>query len=438
MREHEGLLHGIRVIDLTTYPRMPYEPTGVEGQAPRGSKDEEALPPERLTHAPFLGQAGFCAKLLADMGASVVMIERPSGTSEQDRGESYKNNCFRKSLALFEYHNANKLGITLDIKKEEGKEIFRRLTSNTDVVVEAFDPGGLEGLGLGFDVLSEVNPRLILASITGFGQVGPKSHYKSCDLVASAFGGQMYVTGSPSTPPLRAYGEQSSYAASLFAAVAIMLALRRRHKSRRGEHLDISAQEAVASTLDHVLVRYFHDHVIAERQGNLAWNNSSFIICCKDGHFLINIGTQWETLVELMASEAMTGDLMEDRWEDERYRFEHIDHVISVVERWAKNYSRQELFELGQSMRFPWAPVMKPEETLKCPQLKERRFFTEIEQGRSGPIVLYPGTPYAFNHARPKEWKRAPLTGEDNAKVYRDGIGLTEMEIKRLISLKVI
>ena len=114
----------------------------------------------------------------------------------------------------------------------------------------------------------EINPRVILVSVTGFGQNGPKSNYKSCDLVASASGGQMYVSGSPSSSPLKPFGEQSHYIASLFAAVGIMLALRKRVRMGKGEHIDISIQEAVASTLDHVMVRYFYEQIISKRQEN--------------------------------------------------------------------------------------------------------------------------------------------------------------------------
>ena len=122
----------------------------------------------------------------------------------------------------------------------------------------------------------------------------------------------MSVSGSPSTPPLKPYGEQSFYTASLFAAIGILLALRRRTRTGKGEHLDISIQEAVVSTLDHVLVRYFSEGVIPGRQGSLHWNRSFFISPCQDGHILLNTSQGWETLVEWMASEGMAGDLREE------------------------------------------------------------------------------------------------------------------------------
>src|SRR4030043_1096391 len=175
---------------------------------------------------------------------------------------------------FFLHNNTNKLGITLNLEHSEGKRIFRRLVDRVDVVVESFSPGYLKDLGLSFEILSGTNPKLILVSVTGFGENGPRSQYKSCDLIASAFGGQMYVSGSPSTPPLKAFGEQSYNTASLFAAIGILLALRKRNLSGEGEHIDISLQEAVASTLEHVMIQYFYGRIVPKRQGGVHWNNA--------------------------------------------------------------------------------------------------------------------------------------------------------------------
>ncbi|MCJ7786176.1 MAG: CoA transferase, partial [Desulfobacterales bacterium] len=170
-------------------------------------------------------KASFCSKLLADLGARVIKIERPGGDPSREMGP-FLEHLPNSERSLFFYHNnTNKLGITLNLEYKDGKEIFLKLLQNTDIVVESFPPDYLRQKGLGFDVLSRVNLKLIQVSVTGFGESGPRSQYKSCDLTASAFGGQMYVTGSPSTPPLKPFGDQSYYTASLFAAVSILLAL---------------------------------------------------------------------------------------------------------------------------------------------------------------------------------------------------------------------
>ena len=377
-------------------------------------------------------KGSFCSKLLADLGASVIKVERPQGDPSRGIGPFFKKSPQPEESLSFCYNNSNKRGITLNLEKEAGREIFLRLAKRTDVVIETFPPGTLKKLKLDFEIVREANERLILVSITGFGQQGPRSNYKSCDIVASAFGGQMYVSGFPSTPPLKPFGEQSYYAASLFAAIGILLALKRRQQSGRGEHIDVSLQEAVASTLEHVMIQYFYEKIVPKRQGSLHWNSASIILPCKDGHLLISLLQKWETLVEWMDSEAMAEDLKDERYREEEYRLKHLDHVIEVLRRWTLTHTTHELFELGQLMRFPWAPVYSPKEVLDNPQLKARGFFVNVDHPEMGTSLPYAGVPYQFSLPRPNPWKRAPLKGEDNRRVYQEELGLSEEELQEL------
>jgi crotonobetainyl-CoA:carnitine CoA-transferase CaiB-like acyl-CoA transferase len=383
-------------------------------------------------------KASFCSKLLADLGARVIKIERPGGDPSRQIGPFVGGFPHPERSLFFYYNNTNKMGLTLNLEHDEGKALFFKLLKKTDIIIETFRPGYLKEIGLGFDLLSGKNPKLILVSVTGFGENGPRSQYQSCDLVASAFGGQMYVSGSPSTPPLKAFGEQSYYTASLFAAIGILIALRKRVHTGRGEHMDISLQESVASTLDHVMVRYFYEQIIPKRQGNLHWNYSFCILSCKDGHLLMTPFQQWETLVEWMDSEGMAEDLKDERYREEEYRLRHIDHVIEVLERWTKSHTTHELFELGQLMRFPWAPTYSPKEVICNPQLKGRRFFIEVNHPEIDVSLHYPGAPYKFSSSSLDRWKRAPLIGEDNVQIYQGELGLSDEELKRLSSLGVI
>jgi len=248
----------------------------------------------------------------------------------------------------------------------------------------------------------------------------------------------MYVSGSPSTPPLKPFGEQSYYTASLFAAIGILLALRKRNHSNKGEHITISLQETVASTLDHVMVRYFYEKMVSQRQGPLSWNNASSILPCKNGYIFITLFQQWETLIEWMESEGMAEDLTDPKWSEEEYRLNHFSHMIEVLQRWTKTHTVNELFELGQLMRFPWAPVQSLKEVLSCPQLKTRKFFIDVDHPETGASFKYPGMPYQFSHFLLNQWKRAPLIGEDNIKVYQEQLSISEKELERLSSIGVI
>ena len=383
-------------------------------------------------------KASFCSRLLADMGARVIKVEKPGGDSSRSIGPFLRNSPHPERSLFFYHNNTNKLGITLNLENSIGREIFCTLLKGTDVVVETFPPGYLKNLGLGFEALCEINPRLILVSVTGFGQNGPRMNHKSCDLVASAMSGQMYVSGSPSTPPLKPFGEQSYYAASLFAAVGILLALRKRNRSGKAEHIDISLQEAATSTLEHVMIRYFYDHIIPKRQGRVYWNNAFYIAPCKDGFILVTLLHQWETLVEWMDSEGMADDLTEETWNDEQYRLQRRDHVIEVLNRWTKTHTTGELFEMGQLMGFPWAPICSAQEVVESPQLRARGLFRTTDHPEIGTSLTYPGLPYKFNAPVTKQVGRAPLIGEHNVQVLQRELGLSRREIRRLSSIGAI
>jgi benzylsuccinate CoA-transferase BbsE subunit len=383
-------------------------------------------------------KASFCTKLLADMGARVIKVEKPGGHTSRNIGPFFKDNSRSKNSIPFFYSNTNKLGITLDLENDEGQSIFSELVPNSDVVVHTFAPENLKRMGLDFEALSSRNPKLILASVTGFGQNGPRKNYKTSDLVASAYGGQMYVCGSPSASPLKSCGDQSYYAASLFAATAILLALRNRAKTGIGEQLDISLQASVTATLEHVMVRYFTEGIIFQRQESLHWNEGFVILPCKDGFIHVTLFQKWETLIEWLASEGMAEDLVDEKWQDEDYRRDHLGQVIAVLEKWTTAHTVDEIFELAQLMRFPWAPVRSPCEVCNSPQLKARKFFIEQEYAGSGKTVRYPGSPYKTSSNMDARINVAPMPGEHNEIIYQQELGLSENYLKRLYSNNVI
>ena len=327
--------------------------------------------------------------------------------------------------------------MTLNIESPRGSDIFITLIENADVLVESFPPGYLDTLSLGFDSLSQRNPRLIMASITDFGQNGPRKDFKSCELVTAAWSGQMYVSGTPSGPPIKLSGQQSDYTVSLCCTVAILLALRKRRRTGRGCHLDLSTQEAVAATLDRVMVDYFCDSIITKRQGNIYGNNLFCILPCKDGYIQLTILQNWETLLELMISEGKAEDLGDKKWQEQTYREKHFDHLMDVVGRWTKQYTKAELFELGQAMRFPWAPVESPQEVLKSPQLAARQFFIQTERAGTDRTFPFPGPPYKLSTFSPPPPQAAPLRGEHTIQILEE-LGVSRKMIEDLSKKKVI
>ena len=365
-----------------------------------------------------------CSRYLADMGMEVIRVEKPGRSSA-------------RSL-FFWATNLGKLDITLDIEVEPGQEIFKRLVESADVLVESEPPGYLEALGLGYPELGQINPRLVMASITDFGNSGPYRDYKSCDMVAGAVGGQMYVCGEPESPPLKPFGNQAYYTASIFAAIGVLLALWKRHASGRGQHIGVSLQECVAATLDHVLVRYFYEGAVAERQGSLYWNGAFRIFPCRDGYILLSLLQQWETLVEWLDSEGMAEDLTDEKWQDRDERLEQLGHIIEVLERWTRCHTVAELVEKGQLMHFPWAEVASIPRLVDSPQLRERDFFIEVEHPESGKKYKFPEAPCKLSKSPWRVGSKVPKPGEHNLDIYQGELGLSEDEIETLIRDGVI
>jgi len=383
-------------------------------------------------------KADFASKILADMGARVIKVEPPEGAAARQIGPFWQGRPHPERSLPFFYNNTGKYGITLNPERGEGREVFLRLVKGSDAVIETHPPGYLDGLDLGYKALAKANPGIILVSVTGFGQTGPKKNYRSCDLVASASGGQMHVTGMPDGPPLKMYGMQSTYASSLFSAIAILLALRRRRINGKGEWIDISLQEAVASTLDHVFPRYFYEHVIAERQGGLHWNNAFCILPCKNGFIHITLFQQWDILVEWLEKDNMADDLASPEWKNEEHRRKHYEHIVKVLGNWTQKHSVEELVELGQLMRFPWAPVHSPGEVLNSPHLEERAFFKQIELPDAKTKVWTPGLPFKSSASPIFTDRPAPMKGQDNDLIYIDELGMERDELERLVSINVI
>ena len=344
---------------------------------------DDVIPPEiGLLHGlqilDLADESGeFCGKLLADLGAEVIKIESPAVCRKQD--------------SAYIYHNQGKRRVFLDIGTESGSDSFSQMLKSADAVIESFPPGYLASIGYTYEKMCEINPRLILASLTPFGQTGPRSSWMATADVVSALGGQTALTGNANSEPVTPYGSQPFYASSLFGAVGVLLAIIERNRTGLGNHIDVSAQEVTAGMLEHVLVRYIHEGVVPRRQGNLSWNRASFIAPCKDGDILIHVSPdQWDTLVEWMAGEGMAGDLTQPKWRSVDYRFQNADHMIDVIKKWTALHTSDELFEIAQLMRMPWAMVQSPLEALCSPQLLERDFFRE-----SGG-VKWPGAPYRF------------------------------------------
>ncbi|HUI27771.1 MAG TPA: CoA transferase [Candidatus Kryptonia bacterium] len=366
----------------------------------------------------------YCGKLLADMGADVIKIEPPGGDPARAIGPFFEGTGVRatpddtRNRSLFFWHyNTNKRSVVIDLTLLDGREQFARLATTADIVVETFPPGHLDTLGLGYEQLARRNPRLSVVSLTPFGQDGPYRNWRTSDTVAQALGGMLFVNGHPDEPPLRSLGLQAYHSASTYAAMGAMLALLAREHCGRGQHVDVSIQEAVAATVEHVS-GYFHQTGAVEvRRGTLHWSRYFRVAKCRDGYVLHCSLGDWTSLIEWVKGDGKAQELAGAEWEDFNHRRRNCVRLFDVLDQWAKDYNVADLMEGAQLRRLPYAAVLSPETLPENPQLIDRGFFVPVEHPELPRTLTYPGAPYQFGESKWAIRQRPPLLGEHTNEV---------------------
>ncbi|MBI3953784.1 MAG: CoA transferase [Chloroflexi bacterium] len=406
--------------------------------------------PQALGGVRVLDLAGpigaYCGRLLAGLGADVIKVEPPEGDPMRRWPPFYHDRPHpERSLAFFHYH-LNKRGITLDLEKPQGRDLFLSLAARADLVLEGFEPGYLPALGLGFERLQQANPGLTLVSITPFGQNGPYAHYKASDLVGLAMGGVLWLAGWPDRAPMAMGASQGYFTASLLAANAAMLALHYRDLAGEGQHVDVSMEEAVALDLETSMQFYDTRGLLIRRGGHYytplnpdLGPGMRRVYTAADGYINMLVGVQrleeWTTLLSWIDSEGMAGDLTEPRYREVETVRKDIAHVQQVFEAFTSRHTRQELFE-GAHFRFPveffMAPVNTAADIAADPHLAARGFFIQVDHPELGTSLRYPGPPFRLSETPWQVRKCAPLLGEDNCQVYGTELGLSEDELQRL------
>ncbi len=387
----------------------------------------------------------FCGKILGDLGADVIKIERPSGDACRNIGSFYKDiPPPEKSLFWFAL-NANKRGITLNIENADGREIFKELVKKADFVIESFAPGYLRKLGLSYQDLNDINKKVILVSITPFGQDGPYKDYKASDLSLMAIGGFMYLNGDADRPPVRISFPQSYFLASAEAAVGALMALHGREGCGGGQHVDVSIQQGVALSLLNAPRYYNLNGVVPSRSGN-NWFRAGrkgvaiypLIYRCKDGFvsFLIFYARLLKPLVAWMAEEGMVCSLVNTDWETfdvESLDQEGFDGIAGDLAQFFRRFTKEELYEGAHKRHILLMPVSDIEDVARNRQLAAREFWMEVEHPELGDTIRYPGAFVKASETPLKIRRRAPLIGEHNEEVYQGELGIPK---ERLLFLE--
>ncbi len=375
----------------------------------------------------------FATAIFADLGAEVIKIERPGTGDDYRYGPSPKG----ETSLSFQNTNRGKRSITLDVRRPEGRELLLRLCEGADALVENFRAGFLEGIGLGPAVLQERNPRLVVASLSGFGQVGPRAGEGSYDIVAQAAGGLLAITGTEEAP-LRGGGALADFVGGLYLAVGLLAGLRDRDRTGRAPVLDLSNQDAIFAITDSAASIHEGTGQTMERVGNQHPFTAPYdAFATRDGHIAIGTASNklFRRLMEAIGRPRLGTD---ERFRSHRSRSARRKEINAVVAGWMQSRTCDEVLEvLGpEGADLPCARVARPEELVEDPQLLARGMVERHPHPTLGEVVFH-GNPLRFEGHPPRERALAPELGSDTAEILAE-VGVDAEALARLREDEVV
>jgi benzylsuccinate CoA-transferase BbsE subunit len=385
------------------------------------------------------GAAGnYCGKLFADLGADVILVEPPGGTELRHRGPHIDDRAGLETSLSFLHQNTNKRSLALNLDRPQGQNILRRLAARADLLIETGKPGAMAARGLGSEELRRGRPSLVYTSITSFGQTGPYAHYEADDLTLMAMGGLLYLAGFPDGPPIVAYGQQAYGAASLFAAIASLMAVYRAEPTGEGEYIDVSIQESVAMGLENAAQTYDLTGVVRKRSAGMVRRAGEGLYPCKDGLVYMlaaGIGETklWDNFVAWMREEGISAavEFNDPKWVDLTFLETDgaKDRFAAIFGPFALRRTKLELYDAARVRRIAMAPIATPADVLQSRQLQHRGFFVSYGADHLGKTITMPGAPYQLSRTPWRLRRPAPRLGEHNGEILAElGIGADDSE----------
>ena len=398
IKEREGALSGYRVLDLAD------------------------------------SKGAYCTKLLADLGADVIKIERPEGDPGRGTPPFVDDMPHPEKSLYFLHRNANKRGITLKLETAVGKAIFHKLVKSADVLVENSPPDYMSRMGLDYSVLSKTNPALIMASITEFGHSGPYMGRKGSNLVDFALSGIMITSGYPGKEPCLLPGSPAYDSASVHASVSIVAAIYMRGTTGQGQYIDTSVHVTSRTGLYPWIVPNYSYALNPGAPPPTSENRMGAQIYpvypCKDGFIRVIALTprQWDALMRVLGNPEV---LQTPEWRDFIYRIGNADDLYALVLEFTEKYTMLELFEAGRREGVPIAPILSMADFYNSPQTKAREYFVEVNHPVAGKAD-YPGPPYKWTETPAIIRRPAPCLGEHNEEVYCQEMGFFKDDLVAL------
>lgn len=397
----EGLLNGIRVLDLSLVLAGPY-----------------------------------CSMMLGDLGADVIKIERP-GVGDDTRQWGPPFTASGGESAYFLCVNRNKRSITVDLKKPEGIEIVKALAAKSDVCLENFKPGTTDKLGLGYEALRKVNPRIIYCSITGFGPDGPYRNRAGYDLAVSAFGGLMGITGEPEGPPVKAGVAMTDVMTGISAHGAICAALYAREKTGKGQRIDLSLLETQVGALANIASSYLISGDIPRR-----WGTAHETIVpyqgfeTKDKYVIVAVGNDqlWKRFCKVIDRPELAENPL---FRTNPLRVKNREACIGILASVMKTRTRDEWIQLLNDDAIPCAPINTVDEVFQDPQVLHRNMLVDVNHPTAGKIKLV-GIPVKYSDADAEIRLPPPVLGEHTREILGGILGYEDAKIEALKSAGVI
>lgn len=370
----------------------------------------------------------FCTMILSDLGAEVIKVEIPEKGDDSRHFGPFKNGNSLYFLSV----NRGKKSISLNLKSEKGKKIFMDLIKDFDIVIENYRPGTMEKLGIGYETIKKINPKIIYAAASGFGHTGPDSRKPAYDILAQAMGGLMSITGWLDTPPTRVGMSIGDITASLFTAIGIAAALFHREKTGKGQKIDVSMLDSQVAILENALVRYQVSGNSPQPVGNQHPTITPFqAFKAKDSYFIIAAGNEqlWKKLCIALESEELIED---DRFSNNQKRTENKIELIKIMESMIVEKNAAKWLEILEKAGVPSGPINNIENVMKNQQIQSRNMIVEVDDKEAGTIKIA-GNPIKMSSI-PEEKKRNPTPeiGEHNFEIYKNLLNFTDKEIAKL------
>lgn len=378
----------------------------------------------------------FCGAMLADMGARVIKVEVPG---KGDDARAYAPHINGESL-YYANLNRNKYGITLNMKTEEGKEILRDLVRKADILIENFRPGVMDRLGLGYEELKKINPRLIYGAVSGFGSYGRYKDRPGYDIIAQAMGGLMSLTGQKNDPPTRSGNAMGDILGGLNLTIGILAAVNARTITGRGQRVDVALTDCVVASLEQAIQRYSVTGKIPERRGNSYEAIAPYdTYRASDGYVVIGCGNQ--KLYEKFCNDIIHRP---DLTTDERFltvplRVKNNLILKEIFEEWTGTKTVKEVTDIVLGAGIPAGPIFNLKDIFADEHIvKDREMIIHTTHPVMGDIVLN-GNPVKLMDTQPEITRKpAPLLGEDNRRILTEFLGKTEEEIQELQEKQII